>query len=133
MASMRFGLPRRAVLLIALALLLAPGCQSKRYLVGFELPAGEAAELVVLGEQLRIQVDNEGPGNVVIAFDSPVDARDEHVEIGVGTTVRSMPGPVRLLCTSSGVEGTQVDVRAWGCDGMSLDQTPEPRTPPGPD
>ena len=97
----------------------------------FELPAGSAAELLVPGNQLRIQVDNEGPGGVLLDFDSPVDKWDEELQLGVGTSVRSMPGPVRLRCSATGERGTSVEVRAWGASGMALDQTPAPRTPSG--
>ena len=133
MRSMRAAFRCLATGLCALALPLTVGCHSRRYFVGFELPGGGEAELRVLGKQLRIQVDNAGPGTVLLVFDPPGDARDEGVEIGVGTTIRSMPGPVRLRCASSGESGATLAVRAWGCKGMSLDQTPEARTPPGPD
>ena len=128
---MKFAFRRVVIWLCVLAIPLGLGCQSKRYFMGLELPAGEEAELLVLGKQLRIEVNNEGPGSVLLLFDAPGEAPTEDVEIGVGTTVRSMPGPVRLRCVSSGESGTQLEVRAWGCNGMSLDQTPEARTAPG--
>lgn len=113
---------------VALVLLPMLSCRSERYRMGVVIPAGTEAELLVFGNDLRIEVDNEGPGIVLLEFDSPDDALDEKVEFPMGTTTRSMPGPVRLRCTAIGTSGTSVDVRAWGANGMSLDQTPEPRT-----
>ena len=110
----------RPLLLVALALLAS--CHADRYSLGSALDAGQAAEIVVLGSRPRIEVENAGPGMVTVRFEA-VKVDDEHeVELHAGSTsMRTLPGPVRVLLLAAAEEGCEYRLIAHGCEGLRAD------------
>ena len=69
-------------------------------------------------------IRNLGADSVHLDFDAIDDDQDATFDLAPGTSTRTMPGPVKLRCTSTGTSGTKMQVRVWGSDGLSLDSMP---------
>ena len=106
---------------LLLALMLLGGCASDRYSLGSVTFPGNAAEVKVLGQRPKVAVENEGPGRLRVDFDSPDDAWDKSVTLGVGLASRRLPGPVRVRIEPIGSAHATWRLTAWRAGGLRAD------------
>lgn len=102
-------------------LLLLCSCASDRFSLGATTAPGDASEVQVLGRRPRVSVENEGPGRLHVHFDAPGDAWDDSVTLGVGVTMRTLPGPVRVRLEPLGDERAIWRLVARESTGLNAD------------
>jgi hypothetical protein len=109
---------RRLLPWLTLAVLpLTTGCASHSHF-GLVLQPDTNAALQVFGDQPIVQVDNDGPGQIDVAF-TPAGGSTDSVRVVRGTAARTLRGGGTLRFVL--VEGSQANVQVHVQDSTGTD------------
>lgn len=108
---------RSRVLVLLLPCLLGAGCASSSQ-CDLVLRRGTTVELLVLGDNPFVQVDNDGPGSIEVSFE--VVGTLDRVRILRGSSARTLRGGGRLDFVLVEGEVANVQVQVQGAVGLDM-------------
>jgi hypothetical protein len=108
-----------------LALLLLAACHADRYTIGSTIASDQRGNILVLGDHPRVEVENIGPGRLVIRFEGSDGASIARTLEPGAATMQTLRGPVRIRLDAKDGGACSIELVADGSDGVEANVTME--------
>lgn len=112
-----------AITITILVSSIGAGCKNQSSITVMITP-GDEALIDVAGKSLEVKLENEGPGGVRAAWDSPVNSNDVEITLsGKGYYKFDFAGPLRVTATTTGEAAARIKITASGATSLEATVT----------